>query len=58
LAAEIKAQYPDAAIELMPSSGGRFEVKRDGQPVFEKSKAGRHAQPGEVLALLEKLDTR
>ena len=58
MAAEIKAQYPDAAIELVPSSGGRFEVKRDGQPVFEKSKVGRHAQPGEVLALLEKLDTR
>jgi len=37
---------------LKRSSGGRFEVFRDGVPVYEKSKTGRHAQPGEVLALL------
>ncbi len=37
---------------LTPSSGGRFEVLLDGTPVFEKSKLGRHAQPGEVLSLL------
>ena len=52
MAAEIEEQYPDAEIELIPSRGGRFEVLRDGQPVFEKSKLGRHAQPGEVLRLL------
>jgi hypothetical protein len=34
------------------SSGGRFEVTLDGTPVFEKSKLGRHAQPGEVLRLI------
>jgi hypothetical protein len=27
---------------------------RDGQAVFEKSKLGRHAQPGEVVALLRR----
>jgi len=37
---------------LIPSTGGRFEVLRDGTPVFEKSKAHRHARPGEVVALL------
>jgi hypothetical protein len=37
---------------MQPSSGGRFEVTRDGTPVFEKSKIGRHARPGEVLAAL------
>lgn len=37
---------------MVPSRGGRFEVLRDGVPVFEKSKVGRHAQPGEVLRLL------
>mgnify|MGYP006138115913 CR=1 FL=1 len=45
---------------MMPSSGGRFEVMRDGKPVFQKSKVGRHAQPpvhaavhveGDVLVL-------
>jgi predicted Rdx family selenoprotein len=38
----------------MPSRGGRFEVVHDGQPIFEKSKTGRHAKPGEVISLLEK----
>lgn len=37
---------------MIPSSGGRFEVLRDGLPVFEKSKSGRHARPGEILELL------
>ena len=52
MAAEIHATYPDVEVELIPSRGGRFEVLRDGVPVFEKSKLGRHAQPGEVLRLL------
>ena len=39
---------------LIPSRGGRFEVLRDGVPVFEKSKLDRHAKPGEVLALLKR----
>ncbi len=41
-------------MKLIPSKGGRFEVARDGVPIFEKSKTGRHAKPGEVLSLLEK----
>jgi hypothetical protein len=28
----------------------------NGTPVFEKSKVGRHAEPGEVVASLERLD--
>jgi Rdx family. len=52
LAAEIRERFPDAQIQLVPSSKGRFEVSRDGQPIFEKSKTGRHAKPGEILALL------
>jgi selenoprotein W-related protein len=39
-------------IVLRPSSGGRFEVSKDGVALFEKSKTGRHAQPGEVVRLL------
>jgi hypothetical protein len=53
LAAEIRRRFPDAEIDLMPSSGGRFEVSRNGTPIFEKSKMRRHAQPGEIVALLE-----
>jgi len=39
---------------MIPSRGGRFEVLADGDPIFEKSKLGRHAKPGEILALVEK----
>ena len=34
----------------MPSKGGRFEVSMDGRAIFEKSKVGRHAEPGEILS--------
>jgi selT/selW/selH-like putative selenoprotein len=52
LAAEIRQRFPDAQVELIPSSGGRFEVTLDGTPVYEKSKTGRHAKAGEIAALL------
>jgi predicted Rdx family selenoprotein len=39
---------------MTPSRGGRFEVAVDGEPVFEKSKLGRHGQPGEIISLIEK----
>jgi selT/selW/selH-like putative selenoprotein len=52
LAAEIRQRFPDAVVELLPSSGGRFEVLRDGVPVFQKSRLNRHAEPGEVVRLL------
>lgn len=38
---------------MTPSSGGRFEVTLDGRPIFEKSRLRRHAQPGEVLRLID-----
>jgi predicted Rdx family selenoprotein len=52
LAAEIRGTYPTAEVKLVPSSKGRFEVLRDGTPIFEKSKLGRHAKSGEILQLL------
>jgi selenoprotein W-related protein len=52
LAAEIAEQFPDADVQLIPSSGGRFEVALDGTPIFQKSKLGRHAEPGEVVRSL------
>jgi predicted Rdx family selenoprotein len=52
LAAEIRSKHPSADVQMIPSSKGRFEVLRDGVPIFEKSKLGRHAKPGEILQLL------
>jgi selenoprotein W-related protein len=40
------------AIELVPSSGGRFEVTLDSERIFSKANLGRHAKPGEIAALL------
>lgn len=35
-------------LELVPATGGRFEVTLDGELVFSKAATGRHAAPGEV----------
>jgi selenoprotein W-related protein len=39
-------------IELVPSSKGRFEVTLDGELIFSKAELGRHAKPGEIVALV------
>jgi hypothetical protein len=41
-------------IAMNPSGGGRFEVMLDDTPIFEKSRLGRHAQPGEILGLIQR----
>jgi selT/selW/selH-like putative selenoprotein len=38
---------------MIPSGGGRFEVTLDGAAIFEKSQTGRHAKPGEIVALID-----
>jgi selT/selW/selH-like putative selenoprotein len=40
-----------AVLEMVPSSGGRFEVSLDDELLFSKVAAGRHANPGEVVEL-------
>ena len=39
-----------AELTLVPSSGGVFEVEADGDVLFSKKQAGRHANEGEVLS--------
>jgi hypothetical protein len=53
LAAELRDHYHGIEIDLIPSGKGRFEVLRDGTPIFEKSKLGRHVKPGEIRKLLD-----
>ena len=43
---------PGVEIEMVPSSGGVFEVSVDGRLVFSKRATGRHPAPGEVLKLI------
>lgn len=40
-------------VRLIPSSGGRFEVILDGELIYSKAALKRHAEPGEVAALVE-----
>ncbi|MBK8022942.1 MAG: Rdx family protein [Chloroflexi bacterium] len=39
---------------LIPSQGGRFELEVNGELLFSKKALGRHAEPGEVRALVVK----
>jgi len=41
-----------ARATLVPSSGGRFEVRLDSELLFSKLALERHANPGEVHALV------
>ena len=43
------------ALTLVPSEGGRYEVSVNGKLVYSKLQTGRHAEPGEVVGLVEKL---
>jgi selenoprotein W-related protein len=50
--AELKERFPDADIRLIQSSGGVFEVTVDGNLIFSKKALRRHAEPGEIMALI------
>ena len=39
---------------LIPSKGGVFEVTVNGELVYSKKALGRHAEPGEVRAVIER----
>jgi len=39
-------------INMLPSSKGRFEVILDDELIYSKAALGRHAEPGEVAALV------
>jgi selenoprotein W-related protein len=41
-----------AQLDLLPASGGRFEVSLDGELLFSKASLGRHANPGEIAELI------
>jgi hypothetical protein len=51
--AELKANGYDAVD--IPGEKSQFDVLADGQVVFSKQQAGRHAEQGEVLTALQAL---
>ena len=42
-------------LALVPSDGGKFEVSVNGKLVYSKLQLQRHAQEGEILALINKI---
>lgn len=41
-------------VALRTGTTGRFEVSLDGELIFSKSTAGRHAEPGEIRKEVER----
>jgi len=48
-------EYDIENLRLVPSDGGRFEVKVDEVLIYSKLQTHRHAEPGEVLGLVRKI---
>lgn len=44
-------QHVIESLEVVAGSGGVFTVEVDGEVLFSKAVAGRHAEPSEVLRL-------
>jgi selenoprotein W-related protein len=42
------------SITMMPSGSGRFEVTVNEKLLFSKITLGRHAEPGEIVGLVQK----
>lgn len=43
------------SLEILPSDGGRFEVRVNEALVFSKKQLGRHAEAGEVADIVRKV---
>ena len=48
-------EYDIEEISLVPSDGGKFEITVNGTLVYSKLRTNRHAELGEVLALVRNL---
>ena len=57
LVADILDEFQAAieSIELVPSTGGVFEVSIDDELIFSKKKLERHAEPGEVIDIFRNI---
>ena len=57
LAEELLKHYEHLieTMSLVPSDGGRFEIRVNGELLYSKLEKHRHAEPGEVLGLVRKL---
>ena len=42
------------SIDLIPTSGGKFEFYLNGDLIFSKIEKDRHTEDGEIIGLIEK----
>ncbi|MCJ7733146.1 MAG: Rdx family protein [Anaerolineales bacterium] len=51
----MKKEYQDiiSEITLIPSDGGAYEIKVNGDLIYSKLETGRHADPPEILGLFK-----
>jgi len=52
VSAELQSNVVGAQVTLVRSSGGVFDVHRDGELIFSKRDQGRFPDPGEITTLL------
>jgi selenoprotein W-related protein len=46
------------SLNLVPSNGGRYEISVNGKLIYSKLQTGRHAEPGEVIGLVQKISNK
>ena len=51
---KIKSIFKNLPIELIPTSGGKFEFYLNGELLYSKIETDRHTEDGEILGLIEK----
>lgn len=53
MAEQLEARYPDIDVEMIPSGGGAFEIRREGELIFSKNRVGRFPNDDEVFAIID-----
>jgi len=54
LAEQLRSRYDDIEVELIKSSGGVFEIHREGELIFSKLQIGRFPENAEIFDVLDK----
>jgi len=52
LAEQLRSRYDNIEVELIKSSGGAFEIRREGELIFSKLQIGRFPESEEVIEAL------
>lgn len=53
MAEQLEGRYTEIDVKLVPGGGGAFEVRRDGELIFSKSRVGRFPTEDEIFAILD-----